>query len=410
MPHPAVAGARCLWHKNPVRWATALSEQATIEAALEDAAAALRAELGGGEPDLVLCFVSAHHRAGFAALPRLVRRLLPRALLLGCSAGGVVGGGREVEQRRALSLTAAVLPGVSVRALDLSPEAMPEEDDIAAWRLLVGGEVEPQPHFILLPDPFSCDVDQLCAGLDRAFPEGRKIGGLCSGGRGPGDGALFIGEAVRASGCVGVALSGNILLDTIVAQGCRPIGTPLLVTRCHDNIIEEVTGGPPVKVLRELYEALPAADRQLMQHSLFLGIEMRSNQVELHQGDFLIRNILGLDPHRGAMVVGAQVQPWQAVQFHLRDARTSAEDLEQRLGQYRQAMGNARPQGALLFSCLGRGEHLYGRPGHDSEMLQRAIGPVPLGGFFCSGEIGPVGGTTFVHGYTSSFGLFRERH
>ncbi|MCS6915898.1 MAG: FIST C-terminal domain-containing protein [Myxococcales bacterium] len=393
-----------------MRWATAISERPTLDAAVEDAVVALRAELGAEEPDLVLCFVSSHYRAGFATLPQLVRRLLPEALLLGCSAGGVVGGGREVEQRRALSLTAAVLPGVSVRALDLPAEGMPEEDDIAGWRMLVGGEVEPQPHFILLPDPFSCDIDQLCVGLDRAFPDGCKIGGLCSGGRGPGDGALFIGEAVRASGCVGVALSGNIVLDTIVAQGCRPIGTPLVVTRCHDNIIEEVTGGPPVKVLRELYETLPALDRQLMHHSLFLGIEMRSNQVELHQGDFLIRNILGLDPHRGALVVGARVQPWQAVQFHLRDARTSAEDLEQRLVQYRETMGSRRPRGALLFSCLGRGEHLYGRPNHDSEVFQRLIGPVPLGGFFCSGEIGPVGGSTFVHGYTSAFGLFRERH
>jgi small ligand-binding sensory domain FIST len=92
------------------------------------------------------------------------------------------------------------------------------------------------------------------------------------------------------------------------------------------------------------------------------------------------------------------------VQFHLRDARTSADDLDQLLARHR-----GTPAGSLLFSCLGRGTHLYGRADHDTDLVRRHFGDVPLGGFFCNGEIGPVQGTTFLHGYTSAFGLFRPR-
>jgi small ligand-binding sensory domain FIST len=199
-----------------------------------------------------------------------------------------------------------------------------------------------------------------------------------------------------------------VTIDSVVAQGCRPIGTPYVITRCRQNIIEELSGKQPLLLLRELYATLDARDQQLFQRSLFLGIEMKDDQIEFHQGDFLIRNLGGFERETGALAVGGLVERYQAVQFHLRDADTATADLNERLARYKS--GGAQPRGALLFSCLGRGEHLFGRPDHDTDLFRQHLGPVPLGGFFCNGEIGPVAGTTFLHGYTSSFGLFRPKN
>ncbi len=219
---------------------------------------------------------------------------------------------------------------------------------------------------------------------------------------------LYLDDAVHRGGLVGVALSGDVRVDTLVAQGCRPIGEPMFVTRSVDNQIYALDGRSPLEVLQQLYERLGRRDRELFPHSLFVGLVMREKSEVYRRGDFLIRNVAGLDAERGALVVGARVAEGTIVQFHLRDADTSAEDLEQMLSSLAPEQ-RTQARGALLFSCLGRGRHLYGRVDHDTESFRRHLGEVPLGGFFCNGEIGPVQGTTFLHGYTSSFGLFRPR-
>jgi len=204
-----------------------------------------------------------------------------------------------------------------------------------------------------------------------------------------------------------LSLSGNIIMDTAVAQGCRPIGSPMFVTSHQGGIILGLDGYPPLEILNALYEQANERDRALLQQSLFLGIAMQPDHTRYDQGDFLIRNIIGADPQRGAVQVAAELYPNQVVQFHLRDAETSAEDLERVLIRNRDQHGEQLPEAALLFSCTGRGRGLYGRSGHDSGEFHKLIGPAPLGGFFCNGEIGPVQGKTFLHGYTSAFAMFR---
>jgi small ligand-binding sensory domain FIST len=375
-----------------MRWSSAASTAPRLEAAVEEAAAIVRGGLTGGMPDLVVAFVSPHHESGYRQLPALVRGALGGGRLLGCSAGGVIGGGRELEGRPGLSLTAAELPGVTVTPFHLEEPAVPPAP---------AGET---PSFLLLPDPFTFDVDEFLHTLDAAWPGSTIVGGLASGGRSPGGNALYLDDAVHRRGLVGAALGGNLMVDTIVAQGCRPIGEPMFVTRSERNVIHEMDGRRAGSVLQDLYNFASAEDKQLFRTSLFLGIVMREDRQEYRQGDFLIRNVMGIDGKSGALVIGALVRDGMVVQFHLRDARTSAADLDELLRRYR-----GRPAGALLFSCLGRGQHLYGEPDHDSNTFRRHAGEVPLGGFFCNGEIGPVQGTTFLHGYTSAFGLFRPR-
>ena len=182
------------------------------------------------------------------------------------------------------------------------------------------------------------------------------------------------------------------------------------VTESRRNLLMQLDGQPPLAVLRELFESLNERDRGLIRHSLFLGVVMDEFLEEPQQGDFLIRNVLGMDERSGALAVGELLKEGQLVQFHLRDAETSAQDLTAVLDRYAADNRENQAQGALLFSCLGRGQYLYGRPNHDTDIFQEKLGEVPLGGFFCNGEIGPVSGSTFLHGYTSSFGIFHPRH
>ena len=204
-------------------------------------------------------------------------------------------------------------------------------------------------------------------------------------------------------------MAGNVEVDPVVAQGCRPIGEPMFVTRSQGGVLLELDGKPAAAVLHDLYERAEEKDRKLFRRALCMGIVMRRAQQEYRSGDFLIRNLIGLDEESGAVAVAAEVEENQVVQFHVRDARASAKDLDEVLAGYASCAAEQRPQGALLFSCVGRGMALYGRPDHDTGIFRAHLGEVPLGGFFCNGEIGVVQGRTFLHGYTSSFALFRGR-
>jgi small ligand-binding sensory domain FIST len=393
-----------------MKWASTVAVGSPLEAIVERATDDVATALGTTTPDLLVAFVSEHFQFEYGRVPELLRKRLAPRVLLGCSAGGVIGGGTEVEREPALSLSGACLPGVRVTPLRLEPDRLPDpHHSAAAWEETVGVTAGERPHFLLLPDPYTFDAEALLRGLDAAFPQGTKIGGLASGGQRPGTNALYLDEEAHRAGLVGVTLSGDVEVDAIVAQGCRPIGEPMFVTGCDRNVICELDGSPPLDVLQELYRRSSDQDRRLFRHSLFLGIVMRERQQAYGQGDFLIRNILGVDERTGRLAVGATLRDGMVVQCHLRDARTSAEDLQQMLEGYAHRSRPTSPAGSLLFACLGRGAGLYGESNHDSDRFRRCLGDLPLGGFFCNGEIGPVQGTAFLHGYTSSFGVFRSR-
>lgn len=383
---------------NPgMKWASALSEASRLEDAVEEAGDSLRADLEGAHPDVVWVFASADHADHYSRLVPQLQRAFDGSLVLGCSAGGVIGDAREVEFEPGLSLTAASLPDVELTPFYLGPDAEDWDQSIATG--------EPPAALVVLPDPYSVHAESLVQWLDASYPEAAKIGGLASGGSLPGESALFLGDTLYRSGTVGLAVAGDIAVDTVVAQGCRPIGSPMFATRVEGHAIFELDGKPAVAVLENLYRQLPSSDQQLLQTSLFLGLVMDPDRHTYNRGDFLVRNLIGLEREQGAILVGARPEPNMVVQFQLRDADTSTDDLKQLL-----AGVDHDPAGALLFSCMGRGRMLYGAPNHDSNLFTERMGPTPLGGFFCNGEIGPVQGRTFLHGYTSSFGLFRRRY
>jgi small ligand-binding sensory domain FIST len=393
-----------------MRWRSVAAQKLpladSLSACLAPLSEPLRAE---GPPDIAFLFLSYHYSQMVQETIEQIHKTVGPRVLVGCSAGGIIGGGQEIEDSPGLSLTCGWLPEVNIHPFHVADAKIPDLDSPPKiWQDLVGVPQEQRPQFVILADPFSIRVDHFLSGLDYAFPSSEKVGGLASGGQRAGENALILDRRAHWHGLVGVALSGKIRLETLVAQGCRPIGRPMTITQCERNLLLELDHRAPWSHLEELYAALPPKDRALMNHSLFLGIVMDPLKSTLTRGDFLIRNIMGVDAEKGILAVGAHLRPGQTVQFHLRDAETSAEDLQQMLSQHKTASDLVPPSGALLFSCLGRGAHLYGRPNHDTELFQKEMGRVPVGGFFCNGEIGPVGGATHLHGYTSCFGIFRD--
>ncbi|MCT7971822.1 FIST signal transduction protein [Laspinema olomoucense] len=402
-----------------MKWANALSTRPSLEGAVFEVVERSQ-QLLSAPADLGFVFISSAFASEYSRLMPLLQQQLGVPVLIGCSGSGIIGmdgqlAARELEEQPALSLTLACLPGVKVEAFHLHGEELPDLDSPPdAWVETIGVPASSHPHFILLADPFTSKINDLLQGLDFAYPGSAKVGGLASGGAMGNTIALFSGDRLYREGAVGVALSGNIVLETIVAQGCKPIGHPFTVKECERNILLALDAEPcgsgvsqrPLEALKTVIESLSESDRQLAQHSLFIGIARNEFKEELEQGDFLIRNVLGVDPREGAIAIGDRLRPGQRIQFHLRDAQTSAEDLEMLLQRYQSNFSAANSSvGALMFACLGRGEQLYGEPDFDSRLFRQYVGNIPVSGFFCNGEIGPVGGGTFLHGYTSVFGI-----
>lgn len=397
-----------------MKWVSSLSTKVSLEAAVNEVTQQVLRGLEGRSPDLGILFVSNTFASEYPRLLPLIAEKINITHLIGCSGGGIVGDGRELEQVPALSLLVAHLPDVQMRTFHILEEELPDLDSPPdLWQTLISVDPKEQPSFVILGDPFSFPITDFLRGLDFAYPSTVKVGGLASSG-GLGANALFCdrgddGYKLQRQGLVGVALWGDITIDAVVAQGCRPIGKPLQVSECDRNIILSLDDKTPLEVLQDVVSELDPSDRDLAQHSLFIGVVMNEFKLMPEQGDFLIRNIIGVDPKTGAIAVGDRMRPGQRIQLHLRDAKASEEDLEEALIRYHGQVDPSQPSAAVMFSCLGRGERLYGKPDFDSTIFSKHMGNIPLGGFFCSGEIGPVGGTTFLHGYTSAFGIFRVK-
>lgn len=407
-----------------IQWINALSVQSSLEKAVDEVVEKLQERLTGN-PDLGILFISSAFASDYARLLPLLLDKFPIGYLIGCGGGGIVGmedeeQPAEVESSPALSLTVACLPDVDLNLFHILPDDLPDSDSPPQeWWNMVGVPPEEKPNFILLSDPFSGATNELIEGLDYAYPGAIKVGGLASSSTMGVASGLFYRTPDEPEGCfatqgtIGLAMSGKIVVESIVAQGCRSIGKIYQVTKGERNIILELTDNQgntdsPLNFLRELVNDLDTEDQELAQHSLFIGIARDEFKLELNHGDFLIRNLMGVDPKHGAIAVGDRIRAGQRIRFHLRDGNASAEDLETLLDNYCDLKDELPAVGALMFSCMGRGEGLYGEPNFDSELLLDYFVDIPVSGFFCNGEIGPVGGSTFVHGYTSVFAIFSQ--
>ncbi len=388
------------------RFADGMSTAPDWRRAIAEAASAARAKLGNGPCDLALVFVS---QAWDDFDPEQVSPLLARDLAplhtLGCNASGAIAGRREVEMKPAVSVLAMSLPGVRVFPFTLAPGELNRLEDGRALVSMLDLYPTDKPKFLALGDPLSCDPEKLSALFNDAYPGAPLVGGLASGPQLKRPAWMLLGTELHEKGVACVALTGDVEFDIVVAQGCRPIGEPLIVTKAEGNVLLELGGRSPLEVLREMLSRCPPEDQRLARQALFAGLVMAEGRTGYKRGDFLIRNLLGFDQDSGSLVLGANLRRGQTLQFQLRDAATSDTDMQNLLGHLPE--GGAAPRGALMVSCVGRGQGLYGEPDHDAALVQSMRGPLPLAGFFANGEFGPVDGRNYVHGYTSSLVVIR---
>jgi small ligand-binding sensory domain FIST len=371
------------------------------EAATRAVAQATEA-LGDASPSLAVLFASAHFLGVAEDLVAAISNPLGKLPLIGCVGEAVAGGAREIESQPAVSLWLGS---------DLGPV---ETFAMEYLRTPSGGAYggylfprEPNGVHLLICDPFTFPADGLLTHLNERVPGAVIMGGMASAALRPGQSRLFLDDRVLSAGAVGVHLP-NAEVHPLVAQGCRPIGDAYIITRADGSLIHELGGRPPLVRLREMAAALPSRDQELLAQGLQLGVVIDEYRAEPGQGDFLIRGVVGADPDSGAIAVGDQIQVGQTVQFHVRDAQSADEDLRRALGREFKALGGRRPAGALLFTCNGRGSRLFTEPDHDAGLIAATLGDIPVAGFFCAGELGPVGGQNFLHTFTASIALFPD--
>jgi small ligand-binding sensory domain FIST len=383
-----------------VRIGCGLSTEPDARAGAGEAAhAALRA-LDGASVDLAVVFASGTHLAAPEATLEAAHDALAPRELVGCGAGGVLAAAQEVEAGTAVAVWAAHLDGG--RATPFHAESVEIDDGVAVAGM---PDLDGAAAAILLADPYSFPTDGLLRQLARDAAGVPVLGGLSSARTLEGAGALFVGDEVASAGAVGARLDGLDVMPC-VSQGAAPVGPELTITAADGHLIEELAGVPALEKLRDVIGALGAPERSLVSHGMLLGIVTAPGKPDYERGDFLVRGILGGDPDTGAVAVGAAVEPGQVVRLHARDADSADTDLREALSLRMAALGGDPPAGALVFTCNGRGRDMFGAPDHDAAALDRELQGAPAAGFFAAGEIGPVGGESFLHGFTATVAIF----
>jgi small ligand-binding sensory domain FIST len=387
-----------------MRFISLVSDQASSSLAVEQLIEQAR-QFTGGKVDVVFAFLTAHHRDDAeTVVEKLWLELDPQAVV-GCTAEGVIGADREIERSPGIALLVGDMPGMRLHPFHVATrDWKPLLENRAALAERFGHG--PQTRAVIaFGDPFTTPIAQLLSVMDEAMPDSPLIGGMASAASSPGGNALLKNDQVFVDGLVGLSLSGAARVQTVVSQGCRPIGPAMVITKAQTNLIEELGGQPALRVLGQIVADLPPDDKQLIRaKGVMIGRAISEYQDHFDRGDFLIRHITAVNDNSDSISVGDFVRPGQTIRFHVHDAATAHEDLEYMLSPSR--LGPP-PPAALLFSCNGRGSRLFSEPGHDIALARRAMPNAAIAGFFAAGEIGPVGGKNFLHGHTASFALLR---
>jgi small ligand-binding sensory domain FIST len=391
-----------------VKFSAALSVKTDWTEVVTDLCDQVRAGLGEGDVHVGFLFAHFQYVSDLREIADSVREKLGIEMFVACTGSGVIGVDREMEKRGAVSLLAGRMPDVDIQSFHVTEDDVEEAGGPSYWHYKLGLEPEPKRNLMIFGDPFSIASIRLVNELTEAYPGAPLLGGLVSGGQDRGEHQIILNDKTYTNGAVGLSFSGNVALHAVVSMGCRPIGQPLIITRAEKNVIFEMGGRPPIHVLHDMLPTLPERDQQLAKSALLLGRVINEYQEDYLQGDFLIRNLIGGDDKSGALAVGDYMHTGQTVQFQVRDGQTAHDDLRHGLVKVKQGLGDTPVLGSLAFICLGRGQSMYGAPSHDVRLLRKFFPELPVAGFFCNGEIGPVGDRSYVHGFTTVLGLFTQ--
>lgn len=376
------------------------------EPALQKWADGLRRQLAGPEVSLGLVFMSPRFFEQADQLLEILRLHARIPLLAGCSSAGLIAGGSEIEDNPGLVLALYHLPGVELKAFHFTQTQVEDACNGGYWPQVTGVEPKQTNGWLTFIDPFHIDAEGWMNSWNRAYAPTPVFGGLASGDHREQRTQVYLNGEVFEEGGVAVSVGGEVKLVGVISQGCTPIGETWTLTKVEQNLIHQIANRKAYDVLVETVGELSPEEQKKARGNLFIGLVVNEYAEEFHRGDFLVRNLLGGDPNSGILAVGAFPRAGQTIQFQRRDAAAAAEDMDELLGRARKQLAGKVIYGGCLCSCNGRGSHLFGKPNHDASTVQKQLGPVGLAGFFCNGEIGPVGDKNFLHGYTASLALF----
>ena len=392
-----------------IRAAVGVSTEASATRAALECARQAQAGLGGSEADWCVAFVSAAHRADLPALVETVSRALGTPYVAGCSAAGVLAGEREVEGGAVVGLLAVASD--QVRA---TPFLFHDEGDrglTAGIRLGQRLSASRGTGDLLLvwPDPFHVRPDRLLQSVDAVLGPVPVVGGAASTADAGARTFQFSGAEVAEAGVAGLRLQGGFRHVVGVTQGCRPLSTePLRVTSAHENLLLEIEGRPALEVLREHAPAEVLEDPAWGLHFLCVGLLPDPGAPHVLAGEYLVRNIVAADPDTGVLAIADAVEEGQHLVFAQREPEAAEGDLARMLERIAPQRTGVDYRFGLYFNCLARGRSLYRREGVDSRLLARALPGLPVLGFFCNAEIGPVGGKNRLFTYSGILLLVGE--
>ena len=379
------------------------------ESGLQQWAENLRGQLAAPQVSLGLVFISPKFFPHAQQVLETLRVHSQIPLLAGCSSNSLIVGGSEIEENAGLVLALYALPGAEVQGFHFAQEQVEEANGPGYWPLETGVAPEQTNGWLTFADPFHLDAEAWMRSWNEAYAPLPVLGGLASGDSGEQRTQVYLNGDVFEEGGVAISVGGDVKLLGVISQGCTPIGETWTLTRVEQNLIHEIGNRPAYEVLAETVNRLSAEDQRKTRGNLFIGLVVNEYLDEFHRGDFLVRNLLGGDPSSGVLAVGAMPRAGQTVQFQRRDAAAATEDMNELLAHAKTQVAGAAVYGGCLCCCNGRGQNLFGSPNHDAQTIQRQLGPLGLAGFFCNGEIGPVGEKNFLHGYTASLALFVKK-
>jgi small ligand-binding sensory domain FIST len=379
------------------------------EAGLQRWAEDLRRQVRAPRVSLGLVFMAPRFFARARQVLEILRVHAHIPLLAGCSSPSLIVDSHEVEQNAGVTLGLYSLPGAELKALHFTQSHVEEANGPGYWHMETGLEPGQTNGWLVFIDPFHLDSEAWLNAWNEAYAPLPILGGLASGDFTEQVTQVYLNGDVFEEGGVAISCGGAVGLVGVTSQGCTPIGQTWTVTKVDQNIIQQIGNRPAYEVLADTFNQLPVDEQKMARGNLFIGLVVNEYLEDFRRGDFLIRNLLGADPRSGNIAVGALPRAGQTVQFQRRSAAAATEDMNELLTRARDQLGNTTIYGGCLCSCNGRGQNLFGRPNHDAQMIQKRLGPIGLAGFFCNGEIGPVGSKSFLHGYTASVALFVKK-
>ena len=379
------------------------------EAALQKWAEQTRARLAAPRVSLGLVFLTPKLFPQAKQILEILQVHAQIPLLVGCSSKSLIVGGHEFEEDAGLALALYALPGAELKAVRFTQEELEAAEDAEAWYTLTGIRPEQTNGWLVFADPFHLDGESWLKSWNEAYAGKPILGGLASGEFSEQFTQVYLNGEVFEEGGIAISVGGAVGLLGVISQGCTPIGETWTLTKVEQNFIHQIGNRPAYKVLEETFNTLTPDEQQKSRGNLFVGLATNEYLEEFHRGDFLVRNLLGADPQSGIVAIGALPRIGQTIQFHRRDAAGATEDLHLLLQRAKQQLAGGTIYGGCLCSCNGRGKNLFDSPNHDAQLVQKELGPLAVAGFFCNGEIGPVGEKNFMHGFTASLALFVKK-